>query len=139
MEEIFCIRIIQRDDKSIDEIISQVYTFGEFVGKKEMEIYTTANTSEIKIEFTIKDKTVSTEWIIKDLKLNDKEIILEYKFLPTKLIEKIGDISLQYKTAQERFQFTKDGLKLIFKNYLTGIGGEGWKLKYKEIQDIISV
>ena len=44
------------------------------------------------------------------MEVNDKAIPLEYKHLPTKLVEKISNINIKYKTVEERFQFIKDGL-----------------------------
>ncbi len=133
-QDIFTINIIQRDNKNVD-ITNTEEMFGIFSGKKEINIKTTENTSEIKIEFKSKYTYVQKEWIIKELKINGQKQILEYKHLPTKLVEKINDINLKYKTAQERFQFIKDGFKLIFKNPFTGIGENGWQFKYEEVQD----
>lgn len=135
IEDMFSIKIIQRDSKSLKEITSDEYTFSDFSGIKDMEIVTTPNTSEIKLEFTSKYEYIQKSWIINNLSINDEDIILEYKHLPTKLVEKISDISLNYKTAQERFVFLKDGFKLISDNFLTGIGGEGWQFKYGEVQE----
>ena len=133
-QDIFTINIIQRDKRNVD-ITNTEEKFGKFSGVKDISIETSENTSEIKIEFKSKYSSVPKEWIIKSLKINGVEKILEYKHLPTKLVEKIKDINIGYKTAQERFQFIKDGFKLISKNFLTGIGGNGWQLKYQEVQD----
>ncbi len=133
-EEVFTINIIQRDNKNL-EITNHEEKFGKFSGIKEIEIETTENTTEIKIEFKSKYQYAPKNWVINHLKMNDEEIILEYKHLPTKLVEKIQDISIQYKTAQERFEFIRDGFKIISQNWLTGIGGEGWHYKYEEVQE----
>ena len=130
----FAINIIQRDSKNL-EITNYEEQFGEFHGIKDIEIKTAENTSEIKIEFKSKYKYSEKTWTINNLKINNEDIILEYKHLPTKLVEKIQDININYKTAQERFQFIKDGIKIIKKNFITGIGGDGWRYKYEEVQD----
>ena len=135
IDDMFTIKIIERDSKSLDEIASKEFVFGNFSGKKEIKIHTSNYTSEIKVEFKAKYAYVSKQWIIKSLNVNGQEVTLEYKYLPTKLVEKIGNINLQYKTAQERFEFLKDGLKLISRNFLTGIGGDGWDFKYGEVQE----
>lgn len=134
VEDKFTINIIQRDKKNI-EITNNEEKFGDFSGTKEIEIETTEDTSEIKIEFKSKYQYAVKKWIIYSLKINGQNIALEYKHLPTKLVEKIKDINIQYKTAQERFQFIKDGLKIISQNWLTGVGGEGWQYKYEEVQE----
>ena len=133
-QDLFIINIIQKDEKNI-EITNKEEKFGDFSGLKEIEIQTTENTKEIKIEFKSKYQYAKKQWVIKKLEMNGQEIILEYQNLPTKLIEKIKDINIQYKTAQERFEFIKDGLKIISQNFLTGIGGEGWQYKYEEVQE----
>lgn len=121
IQDAFTINIIQRDNRNI-EIKSQEIIFGNFSGIKEIEVETTKNTSEIKIEFKSKYKYTAKRWTLNELKINDKEVILEYKNLPTKLVGKIKDINFKYKTAQERFQFVKDGLKLVKEHPITGMG-----------------
>lgn len=133
-KDAFQINIIQRDKRNI-EITNIEETFSEFNGNKIIELETTSDTAEIKIEFKSNYKQIPKKWIVKKLEINDKEVILEYKHLPTKLVGKIKDVRLNYKTAQERMQFIKDGLKLISQNFLTGIGGEGWQYKYQEVQE----
>ena len=133
-EDMFTIKIIERDSKSLEEIKSTEFVFGNFTGTKDIEEITSPNTTEIKIEFKAKSKEIPKKMAINQFLLNGKEVILEYKYLPTKLVEKISDISINYKTAQERFVFIKDALKLISNNFFTGIGGKGWQFKYGEVQ-----
>ena len=135
VENFFEIKLIERGEKGLDEITSQEYTFGNFSGIKELELYTTSDTSEIKIEFRTKSEETQKYWVVNNLKLNKKEVIKKYKHLPTKLIEKIKDTNIQYKTAKIRFDFICDGLNLISQNFLTGIGGGGWFQKYGEVQE----
>ena len=132
-EKLFTINIIQRDNKNV-EIANKQETFSNFSGIKNIEIETSQTTAEIKIEFMAKYENINKKWTIKKLTMNEEEVILEYKNLPTKLVEKVKDISINYKTAQERMQFIKDGIKLIMQSPLTGLGGAGWKYSYVEIQ-----
>ena len=134
IENMYEINIIERDNKN-REIKETSFQFENYNGKKELEIITNENTREFKIEFKAKYQYVDRELVIKSLYINDKEIALQYKNLPIKLIDKIRDISLNYKTAQERFTFIKDALKLSTENWLTGIGGEGWQYRYEEVQE----
>lgn len=134
IEDTYNINIIERDSRN-KEIANSDISFGTYNGIKVIEIITNEKTAEIKIEFYSKYKYVEQSLIIKSLKLNEKEIPLEYKYLPTKLMEKIKNININYKTAQERIETIKDALKLSKDNLLTGIGGTGWRYKYKEMQE----
>ncbi len=133
-DDFFKIRIIERDSRSLEGIRQKEIEFGNFSGKKEIELVTNENTSEIKLEFTTKSDIITRTLVLKEFLINNEEIILEYKHLPTKFVEKIKDINLQNRTAQERIHFLRDGLKLISNNFLTGIGGDCWSLKYKDVQ-----
>lgn len=133
IDDIFEINILERDAKNQD-ICSNKITFGNFNGVKELEIVTNENTREIKIEVLDKIELQEKILIIKNLKINGKNTILEYNYLPTKLINKIKNIKVNYKTAEERIVTIEDALKIAKENILTGIGGNGWRYKYKEVQ-----
>lgn len=135
IEDMFIIKIIQRDDRSLEEIESQEILLGNFSGKKEIQIKTSPYTKELKIEFKTKDIESGNQLIINKLEINNKEIALAYRHLPVKLVDKINNINFGYKTAKERMCFIKDGLKLISHNFLTGIGGNCWQFKYGEVQE----
>lgn len=134
IEDMYEINVIERDAKNL-EIKNTEIKFGNYTGIKEIEILTHQNTRELKIEFKAKYQYISRKLIIKELKLNDKIIPLQYKNLPTKLIDKIKNININYKTAQERIQFIKDAIELSKENLLVGIGGQGWQYRYGEVQE----
>lgn len=134
IEDMYEINVIERDSRNV-EIKNTAIKFGNFTGEKEIKIYTHPNTSEFKIEFKAKYKYINRKFTVYKLLMNDQEIPLQYKNLPIRLVDKIKDINLNYKTAQERIQFIKDALKLSKDNLLTGIGGECWQYKYGQVQD----
>lgn len=86
------------------------------------------------MEFYAKEKSTNRTLTINSLKLNDKEYPLQYKYIPTKFTQKIKNISIKYKTAQERIDMIKTATKLSKNSWLTGMGGEAWQYKYKEKQ-----
>ena len=132
LEDAFKINIIERDSRNL-QIANTEISFGTYIGIKNLELTTHKETSEVKIEFYSKyeEKTL----IVKELKINGKEICLQYKYLPTKLVEKIKNINIKYKTSIERITIIKDTFKLAKEQFLTGIGGDGWKFKYGEKQE----
>ena len=134
IEDNFTIKIIERDlqNKTIKE---NSIKFGTYNGIKQIEIQTDENTSEIKIEFMSEYQYSQKQLIVKSLKINNENIPLKYKYLPTKLVEKIKNIDINYKTLVERKEMIKDGLKLAWKNLLKGSGGESWKYQYQEVQN----
>lgn len=127
------INIIERNIKNQSLVTNQI-VFDKYDGTKQINIVTNEETSEIKIEFISKFKYGNESLVVKELKLNGKQIPLQYKYLPTKLVKKIQDISINYKTLQERIEMIKDSIKIAGENPLTGIGGEGWQYKYREVQ-----
>lgn len=133
IEDMFLINIIEKDSKN-QEISNAEIAFGTYKGTKQVELITNENTTEIRIEFYAKDKYINKELTINSLKLNGKEYPLQYKYIPTKLVQKIKNININYKTSQERMEMIKNALELSKDNFLTGIGGDGWQYKYGEVQ-----
>ncbi|MCI8273497.1 MAG: O-antigen ligase family protein [Clostridia bacterium] len=131
-ENIFDIKVVQRDKKN-KKLEEEEISFGNYKGIKVIEIITNANTSELKIEFIVRN--IDSTLIIKKLIFNGQEIPLKYKYLPTKLVNKVKNININYKTAQERITVIKDALKLSKENFIFGIGGNGWQHNYKNIQE----
>ena len=134
INDIFEINIIERDKRNF-EIKNTAIQFKEYEGIKEIELITHENTSEFKIEFKTKYQYLNRNFTIYRLEINGEPIALQYKTLPIKLVDKIKDISIHYKTAVERGVFIKDAITLSKENLLTGIGGECWQYKYGEVQE----
>lgn len=132
-QDIFLINIIEKDIRN-NIINNHKISFGKYKGIKQVEFTTNKDTTEIKLEFCAKEKSTNRELTINSLKLNGKEYPLQYKYIPTKLVQKIKNISINYKTAQERIEMIKTATELSKDSWLTGIGGDGWQYKYKEKQ-----
>ena len=131
--DIFKITILEKN-KYFDDINQTSLEFGTYSGKKEISITTMQNTTEIFIIFSSKIVKKDMYLKINQLLINDNEEVLNYKYLPTSLVSKIKNISLNTKSAWERGVFITDALKLIKDNFLFGIGGDGWQYREGEVQ-----
>lgn len=132
-QEIFLINIIEKDIRN-NIINTHKISLGKYKGIKQVEFTTNKDTTEIKLEFCAREKSTNRDLTINSLKLNGKEYPLQYKYIPTKLVQKIKNISINYKTSQERIDMIKTATKLSKDSWLTGMGGDGWQYKYKEKQ-----
>lgn len=129
----YAIKVIQKNIKN-QEIESKEIHFGNYNGIQNIELQTNPETTELRIEFTIDEKCTDRKLVINELKINNKKIALQYKYLPTKLVEKIKNINIKYKTLQERKEMVVNAIELSKENFITGIGGNGWQYKYKDVQ-----
>ena len=122
------------EENKYDQVIAEhkIY-FGNFVGTKEISIYTDKDTNKLTLRFN-KLEITSGELKVNKFTINDKEIPLDYKFIPAELVNNIQSITMENKNIWERGVFIVDGIKLANKNWLFGIGGNGWEHLYKTVQ-----
>ncbi|MCI8471193.1 MAG: hypothetical protein HFJ35_07045 [Clostridia bacterium] len=132
-EDNYQIAFIQRNKYS-DEIERKEITVNNC--EEEISIDLTTDESVNLIEFNViaKETNEETELIIKSLTLNEEEFVLNYRFLPTEIINKLKYMKLSQKSVWERAIFIKDGLSIIQQNFLFGIGGGGWQYQQFENQ-----
>ncbi len=133
-KEIFSIEIIPRDKRN-NQLCSEIIEFSEFKGKKNVVINTQNETNEFKIVFRKDKETINSQLIIKALYINDTKIPLKYKLLPQMLVDKVKNINIEYKTAQERLVIFSDVFELSKSNMFLGIGGNGWFHSYGQVQE----
>ena len=131
--DIFKVTILEKN-KYFDDIKQTEIEFGTYIGKKEISITTTENTTEIFIIFSSKIVKEDIYLKINKLFINNHEEVLNYKYLPTNLVNKIKNINFNTKSAWERGIFITDALKLVKSNFLFGIGGDGWQYREGEVQ-----
>lgn len=131
--DIFKIAILEKN-KYFDDIKQTEIEFGTYSGEKEISITTTEDTTEIFIVFSSKIVKDDSYLKVNKLLINNYEEVLNYKYLPTSLVNKIKNINFNTKSAWERGVFITDALKLVKSNFLFGIGGDGWQYREGEVQ-----
>ena len=134
IDELYTIEICERN-KYDDILIKHEIKFGCFEGIKNIAFTTTPYTYKILLKFKSKYRVAQRGLIINSLKINNEERPLKYKFLPTKIVDKIQDINLKTISVTERLSYMKDACKLIKKYGLLGIGADGWKDRQTEVQE----
>lgn len=102
---------------------------------KDNEYHGEINVSEKAESLLIEFKTIDSDVEIKELKVNDKKITLSYMFIPDSIIFRLKDTLIKDSNNTLRFTYYKDALKLFNTSKLFGIGGEGFKARYQEIQE----
>ena len=114
-----------------DDIKTTEISVGNYVGKKEIFLYTQENTAVIYLKIQVEQ---GAEITIHKAYLNGETFILKYKLLPTGIVEKVKSIQLHNKSAWERLVFIEDALSLIKQNWLFGMGGNAWRTSQLQIQ-----
>lgn len=137
IEDNFTITLLEKD-KSLKDIKETSSTLGNFNGIKEINVTLQEDTAEIAIYFKSKENNENTELRVKSLYVNGKEIILNYKFLPTALVNKVKNSSLANNNIVERVNFIKSAVIGAINNNFIGIGGGGWKYIHSKYQDYSS-
>ena len=132
--EVYAIQVCERN-KYDDIILTHEIEVGNFEGIQKIEFTSSEYTYKIQIKFRSKSRRAQRGLTINSLKINGIEEPLNYKFLPTKIVDKVRDIGLSTISITERFEYMKDSCKLIGKYGLLGIGADGWKDRQKEVQD----
>lgn len=134
--DIYKISILEKN-KYFDNIKQTELMFGNFKGKKEIDIITDEDTTEIFIVFSSEFVDESSYLKINHLWINGNEEALDYQYLPYNLVSKIKNINFNTKSAWERGIFIADAMKLIKDNIFFGIGGDGWQFRQGEVQEYL--
>ncbi len=134
VDDLYTIEIAERN-KYDDILATHKAEFGNFEGIKDIEFTTTDYTYKILLSFKTKHKVAQRGLTINSLKINGTEKTLKYKYLPSKIVDKIQDINFKTISVTERFSYMKDACKLIRKYGILGIGADGWKDRQSEVQE----
>lgn len=67
--------------------------------------------------------------------INGKNIVVDYKYLPTKIVEKIKNTNMNNISTWERFVFLRDGIKVVLQRGFIGLGGNAWEYIQYQVQE----
>lgn len=99
---------------------------GKYVG----EIEISANTQKLQLVANVTNCKVS----IDNVRIGDNKIKLAYAFLPDAIMFRLKDTLSTDSNNMLRLTYYKDSIKLFLKSPIIGIGGEGFKSRYQEVQ-----
>lgn len=125
---------VSEENKYYDTVEEHEITFNNYEGIKEIKFITNNETIELAIYIESEYKAAQLGLTIKSFTINGKEHPLKYLYLPVSIVDKIKDINLEDKSVWEREAYYKDAFKIIKNDFLTGLGANAWKYKYKEVQ-----
>lgn len=94
------------------------------------EIKLTENAENLLFTFEAVDSDISIE----ELRINGKKITLSYMFIPDTIVFRIRDTLIKDSNNSLRATYYLDALKLFNDSKIVGIGGEGFKARYQEVQ-----
>ena len=132
-ENIYSIEIIE-ENKYYDTICSHEIKFGSFEGIKTIGFKADRETVEVSLIFKSSDTQYNKGLTVNNLEINGERYILNYAYLPEKLVTKIKSINISNRGFWERGVFYQDAIKIIKDNWIFGLGGNGWMHSYKMIQ-----
>lgn len=127
--------VAQERDEFWNNLNSSNIHFGDFQGNKEIEIYTQKDTKDIYLQFRATETSEDTKLEITSFEVNGKKVNLSYKFIPYDFVSKMENMNLGTQSAVDRGTYIKDAFKIIKDNWLFGIGGDGWKERYADVQE----
>lgn len=118
-------------DESFNKKILTSITHESLDGNKyEADVQLSESAESLLLEF----KTIDSDVSIDSLKLNGENITLSYMFIPDTIVFRLKDTLIKDSNNSLRFTYYKDALKLFSTSKLFGIGGEGFKARYQQVQ-----
>ena len=104
-------------------------------GTKEIKFQKQEDTKYLTIDYKSLYKSERRGLTINSLTINGQNIVVDYKYLPTKIIEKIKNTNGNNISTWERAVFFKEGAKIISQNGLLGLGGNAWEYLQYQVQE----
>ena len=128
--EEFEMHIYEVDEKFNKKILTSITKESLENNRYLLNINLSKNTESLLLEFTTYDSEVA----IKHLTINGKRVTLSYRFIPDTIVFRLKDTLIKDSNNSLRFTYYTDALKLFNTSKLFGIGGEGFKSRYQEVQ-----
>ena len=124
-------------NKYDDTLSEKKIIFGEFNGKKEINLKTSKDAVSINLKINSNLKEVQNGLKIKSFKINNEKYILDYLYLPVNLVERLKSFNFKDKSVWERLTFYKDGISIAKDDLLTGKGARAWVYNYESYQSYV--
>ncbi len=142
----FNVNSIVKDNQNFIIFIKEYDNLEEFIEQKEIKIKDLNGDVEESIKTNSKTKTIrivirpssSLKYgtiKINSMSINGKNFVLDYKFLPAKLISRFTSEITTTKSVNQRLVFIKDGFKILKDTWVFGRGGNAWMYQYKSYID----
>lgn len=113
--------------------IREVGYFSTSTGVFDIDFKLDDNVKYVKLEISCENGSI----VLDDMYMNNKSVKLNYVLVPSSIVYRIQDILNGSTSITDRFIFTKDAIAIITatpKNFIIGIGGEGFKNTYELYQ-----
>ena len=133
------IKELKKNNLGVNDLIESIRTAGYFsLDELSYAIYEANGSLSAFPDSQTEPSSSLPILIVAEGKINDKEFVLNYRFLPTDIINKLKYMKLSQKSVWERWAFLKDGVKIVLQNNLVGLGGDCWQYKQFEVQPYLN-
>lgn len=116
------------------EITLAQTSFSNFSGIKTMNFETTNDADHIEIRIK---NSLDQELTINKLLINGKQYILEYKIILEPIVRVFTTFNFKNSSVWQRGDYWNDSIKIIKSRWLTGTGGNTWRVSYGQVQDYL--
>lgn len=113
--------------------LREVGYFSTSTGVFDIDFMLDENAKYLKISIECEEGSIT----LNNMYVNGDKIKLNYLLIPSSVIYKIQDILNGSTSITDRYEFSKDAISIItssVKNFIIGIGGEGFKNTYELYQ-----
>lgn len=121
------------------EILNHFESIGSEFTQRKFDFMTLESTERALIllyNYETDSYTQYNNVVIKDSNAIVVKKMEKLKYVPTAIVDRMADISLDTKNAASRIYFATDGLKIIKDYPIAGAGGGAWKSLYRQYQSI---
>ena len=116
------------------EITLAQTSFSNFSGIKTMNFETTNDADHIEIRIK---NSLDQELTINKLLINGKQYILEYKIILEPIVRVFTTFNFKNSSVWQRGDYWNDSIKIIKSRWITGTGGNTWRVIYGQVQDYL--
>lgn len=127
----FEINVYEIDENFNKNIIDHILTWQFKDNEYEKEIQVSENTKKLLLTVT----AFTSDVTINNFSIDEDSKTLSYMFMPDSIIFRLKDTFTGDSNNSLRLTYYIDALKLWRKSPIVGIGGEGFKARYQEVQD----